>query len=94
METPSEDLHVLNSSSLHTFVSPMGEGTTRHLQVANLTLMRAKRLAELGHDVVLVFDSLWTYLLGAQEQVELQGKQEHYRSLVLCLIFLGFCKTV
>ena len=74
METPSEDLHVLNSSSLHTFVSPMGEGTTRHLQVANLALMRAKRLAELGRDVVLVFDSLWTYLLSAQEQVELQGK--------------------
>ena len=74
IETPSEDLHVLNSSSLHTFVSPMGEGTSRHIQVANLALMRAKRLAELGKDVVLVFDSLWTYLLSAQEQVEQQGK--------------------
>ena len=74
METPSEDIHVLHSSSLHTFISPMGEGTTRHIQVANLALMRAKRLAELGKDVVLVFDSLWTYLLSAQEQIQQQGK--------------------
>ena len=32
-------------------------------------------LAEQGKDVVLVFDSLWAYLLCAQEQVEQQGKQ-------------------
>lgn len=88
METPSEDLYVLNSSSLHTFISPMGEGTTRHIQVANLALMRAKRLAELGNDVVLVFDSLWTYLLSAQEQVQQQGKTGAFS--IACSMFRYF----
>jgi transcription termination factor Rho len=75
IETPTEEHHTLSSSELLSFVSPMGEGSARHLQVANLALMRCKRLAEQGDDVVLVFDSLWTYLLCAQEQVEQQGKQ-------------------
>jgi transcription termination factor Rho len=75
IETPSEEIHALSSSGLLSFVSPMGEGSTRHLQVANLALMRSKRLAEQGKDVVLVFGSLWAYLLCAQEQVEQQGKQ-------------------
>ncbi|MAA79945.1 MAG: transcription termination factor Rho [Deltaproteobacteria bacterium] len=88
METPSEDLYVLNSSSLHTFISPMGEGTTRHIQIANLALMRAKRLAELGKDVVLVFDSLWTYLLSAQEQVKQQGKTGDFS--IACSMFRYF----
>ena len=88
METPSEDLHVLNSSSLHAFVSPMGEGTTRHIQVANLALMRAKRLAELEKNVVLVFDSLWTYILSAQEQVKQQGKTGAFS--VACSMFRYF----
>ena len=74
VETPSEDLALLSDVNGISFVSPMGEGSSRHLQVANLALMRAKRLAESGKEVVLVFDSLWSYLLCAQEQVEQQGK--------------------
>ena len=66
----------------------MGEGTTRHIQVANLALMRAKRLAELGKDVVLVFDSLWTYLLSAQEQVQQQGKTGAFS--IACSMFRYF----
>ena len=88
METPSEDVRVLNSSALHTFVSPMGEGSTRHLQVANLALMRGKRLAESGKDVVLVFDSLWTYLLSAQDQIQQQGKTGSFS--VSCSMFRYF----
>ena len=74
LETPSEDIGFLSGFSDISFISPMGEGSSRHLQVANLALMRAKRLAELGKDVVFVFDSLWSYILCAQEQVEQQGK--------------------
>lgn len=88
METPSEDLHVLNSSTLHTFISPMGEGSSRHLQVANLALMRAKRLAESGKNVVLVFDSLWTYIVSAQEQIQQQGKSGSFSTS--CAMFRYF----
>ena len=88
IETPSEDLYVLNSSTLHTFVSPMGEGASRHLQVANLALMRSKRLAEAGKNVVLVFDSLWSYILSAQEQVQQQGKSGSFSTS--CSMFRYF----
>ena len=88
IETPSEDLLVLESLGANTFVSPMGEGAVRHLQVANLALMRAKRLAEAGEDVVLVFDSLWSYILCAQEQIEQQGKPNSFSTA--CSMFRYF----
>ena len=76
VETPPEDIPFLSQAdNCIPFLSAMGEGASRHLQVANLALMRAKRLAESGNDVVLVFDSMWSYLLYAQEQVEQQGKK-------------------
>ena len=76
ISTPPEDIPYLASAKHCTpFLSSMGEGSSRHLQVANLALMRAKRLAEAGEDVVLVFDSVWSYLLNAQEQIEQQGKK-------------------
>ena len=88
IETPSEDILVLENVGINTFVSPMGEGAARHLQVANLALMRAKRLAEEGEDVVLVFDSLWSYILCAQEQIEHQGKQNSFSTA--CSMFRFF----
>ena len=70
----AEDILSLSQQNLSCFVSAMGDGSTRHLQVANLALMHAKRVAESGSDVIFVFDSVWEYLLAAQEQVEQQGK--------------------
>jgi len=76
VDTPPEDAPYLShAENCIPFLSAMGEGAARHLQVANLALMRAKRLAESGKNVVFVFDSMWSYLLYAQEQVEQQGKK-------------------
>ena len=56
------------------FMSRLGEGSSRHVQIAELALMRAKRLVEEKKDVILVVDSMLEYAMAARAQVEQQGK--------------------
>ena len=91
----SEDILLLSQQNLSRFISAMGDGSTRHLQVANLALMHAKRVAESNKNVIFIFDSVWEYLLAAQEQVEQQGKKGAFGvALSMFRYFWGSSKTL
>ncbi|MEO1858213.1 MAG: transcription termination factor Rho [Rubritalea sp.] len=57
-ERPEEVTDFEESVDAHIFSSTFDEPARRHAQVADLVLERAKRLVELGKDVVLLLDSL------------------------------------
>ena len=57
-ERPEEVTDFEETVDAHIFSSTFDEPARRHAQVADLVLERAKRLVELGKDVVLLLDSL------------------------------------
>ncbi len=57
-ERPEEVTDFEENIDAHVFSSTFDEPARRHAQVADLVLERAKRLVELGKDVVLLLDSL------------------------------------
>jgi transcription termination factor Rho len=57
-ERPEEVTDFEESVDAHIFSSTFDEPARRHAQVADLVLERAKRLVEMGKDVVLLLDSL------------------------------------
>ena len=74
LNTPPELVRSVQKNIKERFLSRLGEGSSRHVQVAELALMRAKRLVEEKKDVLLVIDSVLSYALAARSQVEQQGK--------------------
>lgn len=57
-ERPEEVTDFEETVDAHIFSSTFDEAARRHSQVADLVIERAKRLVELGKDVVLLLDSL------------------------------------
>ena len=57
-ERPEEVTDFEETSGATVYASTFDEPPKRHAQVADLVIDRAKRLVELGHDVVLLLDSL------------------------------------
>ncbi len=57
-ERPEEVTDFEDSVDAHIFSSTFDEPSRRHAQVSDLVLERAKRLVELGKDVVILLDSL------------------------------------
>ena len=57
-ERPEEVTDIQRSVPAEMFASSNDEDLKNHLRVANIAIDRAKRLAEVGKDVVLVLDSL------------------------------------
>jgi len=57
-ERPEEVTDFEETAGAEVFASTFDEAAKRHAQVADLVIERAKRLVELGRDVVLLLDSL------------------------------------
>ena len=57
-ERPEEAADLRRQVKGEVVASTFDEKTSRHLQIAELTLQRAKRLVEAGRDVVILLDSL------------------------------------
>jgi transcription termination factor Rho len=57
-ERPEEVTDFEETAGAEVFASTFDEAPKRHAQVADLVLERAKRLVELGRDVILLLDSL------------------------------------
>ncbi len=57
-ERPEEVTDFVETVGGHVFASTFDEPATRHIQVAELVMERAKRLVEMKRDVVILLDSL------------------------------------
>jgi transcription termination factor Rho len=57
-ERPEEVTHMKRSVSGEVIFSTFGQSATDHIMVAELAIERAKRLVELGQDVVVLLDSI------------------------------------
>ena len=57
-ERPEEVTDFRRSTDAHVFASSNDRGEDNHVRVSTLALEYSKRLVELGHDVVLLLDSL------------------------------------
>lgn len=57
-ERPEEVTDIKRTVDCEVFASSNDEPVESHLRIANIAIERAKRLVEIGHDVVLLLDSL------------------------------------
>lgn len=57
-ERPEEVTDMQRSVNGEVIASTFDEPATKHVQIANIVLQKAKRLVESGHDVVILLDSL------------------------------------
>jgi len=63
-ERPEEVTDIEREVNASVYSSTFDESPARHIQVAELVLERAKRLVELGHDVIILLDSLTRFARG------------------------------
>jgi transcription termination factor Rho len=57
-ERPEEVTDMQRSVNAEVIASTFDEPATKHVQIANIVLQKAKRLVESGHDVVILLDSI------------------------------------
>lgn len=57
-ERPEEVTDMQRSVNAEVIASTFDEPATKHVQISNIVLQKAKRLVESGHDVVVLLDSL------------------------------------
>lgn len=57
-ERPEEVTDMQRSVNAEVIASTFDEPATKHVQISNIVLQKAKRLVESGHDVVILMDSL------------------------------------
>lgn len=57
-ERPEEVTDMRSSVKAEVIASTFDEPATKHVQIANIVLEKAKRLTECGHDVVILLDSI------------------------------------
>lgn len=75
LNTCPEDVNsIRNNWKGEVFCSSFGEGSARHLQIAEMALFRAKRLAEQQKNVVLVVNSLTELARAGRNSAEQQAK--------------------
>jgi transcription termination factor Rho len=73
-ERPEEVTDLRRSLSCDVFSSTFDEPTSRHVQVAEMVAERAKRLVELGKDVVILIDSITRLSRGYNNAVQGKGR--------------------
>jgi transcription termination factor Rho len=57
-ERPEEVTDMARSVKAEVISSTFDEQAERHVKVANIVLEKAKRMVEVGHDVVILLDSI------------------------------------
>lgn len=74
-ERPEEVTHIERSvQGAEVVSSTFDEPATQHIHVVNMTLAKAKRLAEIGKDVVILMDSLTRYTRSNNMVIPSSGK--------------------
>ncbi len=73
-ERPEEVTDLRASLDCDIFSSTFDEPTTRHVQVSELVAERAKRLVELGKDVVILIDSITRLSRGYNNAIKGKGR--------------------
>ncbi|HLB32985.1 MAG TPA: transcription termination factor Rho [Chthoniobacterales bacterium] len=73
-ERPEEVTDLRRSLDCDIFSSTFDEPTTRHVQISEMVSERAKRLVELGHDVVILIDSITRLSRGYNNAIKGKGR--------------------
>jgi transcription termination factor Rho len=73
-ERPEEVTDLRRSLDCDIFSSTFDEPTSRHVQVSEMVAERAKRLVELGRDVVVLIDSITRLSRGYNNQIKGKGR--------------------
>lgn len=73
-ERPEEVTETKRSVHGDVFSSTFDESAAQHVHVAEITIARAKRLAEAGHDVVLLMDSLTRFARSNNSVIPASGR--------------------